>query len=108
MLSKLMATLMAHDYPGNIRELENVIEYAFVVCRGGMIEPQHLPPAFHGQGGPNRACRHEGLTLREMERIHIRDALRRCDGNRTAAARQLGINPSTLFRKLKSLKTTDG
>ncbi len=105
---EVMATLMAHDYPGNIRELENVIEYAFVVCRGGMIEPQHLPPALHGQGGPNGACRHEGLTLRELERIHIRDALRRCDGNRTAAARQLGINPSTLFRKLKSLKTTDG
>jgi DNA-binding NtrC family response regulator len=42
--------------------------------------------------------------LRDLETLHIRDALRRCRGNRAAAARELGINPSTLFRKLKSLR----
>ena len=45
----------------------------------------------------------DGLTLRDLEAIYIRDTLQRCEGNRTEAARELGINPSTLFRKLKSL-----
>jgi transcriptional regulator of acetoin/glycerol metabolism len=45
-----------------------------------------------------------GLTLRQLEAAHIRNTLRRCHGNRTAAARELGINPSTLFRKLRSQK----
>lgn len=98
-----LARLMEHNYPGNVRELENIIEHAFVLCRGAMIEPIHLPPQLRvpttGDAVPNLA----GMTLQSMERLLIADALRRNDGNRTAAARQLGINPSTLFRKLKSL-----
>jgi PAS domain S-box-containing protein len=95
--------LMAHDYPGNVRELENIIEYAFVLCRGGVIESRHLPPALqrcgHGAiGGSGRE-----FTLKDLELYHIVEALRRHDGNRTAAARDLGINPSTLFRKIKAL-----
>ena len=99
-----MALLMEHDYPGNVRELENVIEHAFVLCRGALIEPHHLPPPIRGvadlkpQRGPG------SLTLKALEAIHITDAVRRHAGNRTAAARELGINPSTLFRKIKSLR----
>ena len=99
---EVLARLMEHDYPGNVRELENVIEHAFVLCRGALIELAHLPPQLRGATeatSPNIA----GMTLEAMERFVIADALRRNDGNRAAAARQLGINPSTLFRKLKSL-----
>jgi PAS domain S-box-containing protein len=99
---EVLARLMDHDYPGNVRELENIIEHAFVLCRGAMIEMAHLPPQLRGAiatASPNIA----GMTLEAMERFLIANALQRHNGNRTAAARQLGINPSTLFRKLKSL-----
>jgi PAS domain S-box-containing protein len=99
---EVLARLMDHDYPGNVRELENIIEHAFVLCRGAMIEMAHLPPQLRGAmeaASPNIA----GMTLLTMERFLIANALQRQNGNRTAAARQLGINPSTLFRKLKSL-----
>lgn len=102
-----LAILMAHDYPGNVRELENIIEHAFVLCRGGLIEPQCLPPALHGALGKTPRRLKTALTLAELEAIHISDALRRHDGNRAAAARELGINPSTLFRKLKTLGIGD-
>ena len=99
---EVLARLMDHDYPGNVRELENIIEHAFVLCRGAMIEMAHLPPQLRGATdtvSPNIA----GMTLEAMERFLIDIALQRHNGNRTAAARQLGINPSTLFRKLKVL-----
>jgi PAS domain S-box-containing protein len=102
-----LAILMAHAYPGNVRELENIIEHAFVLCRGGLIEPQHLPPALHSVLGKVPRRLKTALTLAELEAIHIHDALRRHHGNRTAAARELGINASTLFRKLKILGIQD-
>ncbi|MFH1418169.1 MAG: sigma 54-interacting transcriptional regulator [Planctomycetota bacterium] len=98
-----LAALMEHDYPGNVRELENIVEHAFVLCRGGLIEPHHLPPALRSDAG-SMLARDGGLrTLKALEVLHITDALRRHDGNRSAAAKELGINPSTLFRKIKSL-----
>jgi PAS domain S-box-containing protein len=101
---EVLASLMAHDFPGNIRELENILEYAFVLCRGTQIEPQHLPPGLRERPAPTGTVRRKGLTLRDLETLHIRDALRRCRGNRAAAARELGIDASTLFRKLRSLR----
>jgi PAS domain S-box-containing protein len=98
-----LAVLMAHHYPGNVRELENIIEHAFVLCRGGLIEVQHLPPTLQPESGIRGRRLKTGLSLRELEAVHIADALRRHKNNRKAAARELGINPSTLFRKLKSL-----
>ena len=99
-----LAVLMEHDYPGNVRELENIIEHAFVLCRGGLIDPHHLPPSLRGGSEIEPPRRRGALTLRALEAIHIADAIRRHAGNRTAAARELGIDPSTLFRKIKSLK----
>ena len=98
-----MAILMTHDYPGNVRELENIIEHAFVLCRGSLIEPNHLPPPLRAENAGLRLPEGQGLTLAALEAIHITDALRRHRGNRKAAARELGINPSTLFRKVKAL-----
>jgi len=97
------ALLMEHDYPGNVRELENIIEHAFVLCRGGLIEPHHLPPSVRGEADHKPRPGTGPLTLRALEAMHIVDAVRRHGGNRTAAARELGINPSTLFRKVKFL-----
>jgi PAS domain S-box-containing protein len=98
----VMARLMEHDYPGNVRELENIIEQAFVLCRGGIIELPHLPPELR----PERAIgRDEArpMSLEAMERFLIIETLRRCRGNRKVAARSLGIDASTLYRKIKAL-----
>ena len=100
---QVLAALMNHDYPGNAREMEYIIEHAFVLCRGGLIELQHLPPEFvRGRRAMELAAR-PGMTLRSLESLHIADALRRSNGNRNVAAEELGIHPSTLFRKIKDL-----
>lgn len=95
--------ILAHDWPGNVRELENVIEHAFVLCRGGLVQTQHLPPSLRRESGIDQPAGTSGLTLEALERMHIIEALRRLDGNRLRAAKELGIHPSTLFRKLKTL-----
>jgi PAS domain S-box-containing protein len=100
---EVLARLMEHDYPGNVRELENIIEHAFVLCRGGLIQIEHLPPRFRDFHEDTAVPRISGMTLEAMERLLIADALQRHGGNRKAAAAALGINPSTLFRRLKSL-----
>jgi PAS domain S-box-containing protein len=100
---EVIALLMAHDFPGNARELENIVEHAFVLCGGGIIETVHLPPEIrHGDEVPAIQSR-SGMTLQDLEKTHISLALARNQGNRTAAANELGIHPSTLFRKLKDL-----
>ena len=100
---EVLARLMEYDYPGNVRELENIIEHAFVLCRGGLVELHHLPPNIRGTSTDESLPGIAGMTLEAMERLLITDALRRAVGNRTAAAKQLGIDPSTLFRKVKML-----
>jgi PAS domain S-box-containing protein len=100
---EVLSFLMAHDYPGNIRELENIIEHAFVLCAEGRIEPRHLPEDYNARV-PTRTKR-GGMsdTVRAMESETIREALRRNRNNRLATARELGIHKSTLFRKMKAL-----
>ena len=99
----VLALMMSHDFPGNARELENIIEHGFVLCRGGLIELEHLPPELTSGGQGVEMPRRTGATLRSLEECHIVDALRRHRGNRKAAAAELGIHPSTLFRKIKDL-----
>lgn len=110
--NEVLARLMEHEYPGNVRELENIIEQAFVLCRGGVIELHHLPPELRPAPSASGGETGSPTTLEAMERLLIAEALRRQQGNRRKAARDLGIDPSTLFRKLKSLKIdlppTDG
>ena len=100
---EVMARLMEHDYPGNVRELENIIEQAFVLCRGGVIELNHLPPELRPT---TTAGRDESrpMSLQAMERFLISETLQRRKGNRKDAARDLGINVSTLYRKIKDLR----
>jgi len=94
---------MNHDFPGNARELENIIEHAFVLCSRGLIELQHLPLELRYKKNSNSGGSNAGLSLKSLEALHIADALRRNDGSRKAAAEELGIHPSTLFRKIKEL-----
>jgi PAS domain S-box-containing protein len=98
-----LALLMAHDFPGNIRELENVIEHAFVLCREGEIEPRHLPAPFAACIPAAAGTRDLPALIRSVEAQAIRDALARNHNNRLAAARELGLHKSTLFRKIKEL-----
>jgi len=98
-----LAVLMEHVYPGNVRELENIIEHAFVLCRGAIIEIAHLPGSLRVTRGNALTDGATGPTLEALDAMHIADALRRHDGNRKAAASELGIAPSTLFRKAKRL-----
>jgi PAS domain S-box-containing protein len=96
---EVLEILMRHDYPGNIRELENIIQHAFVLCRGTAIHPSHLPQGLAaGTGTADHAP--VPLTLKSLEKRAIQEALHDHGGNRTAAARQLGIDPSSLYRKM--------
>jgi PAS domain S-box-containing protein len=97
-----LACLMAHDYPGNVRELENVIERAFILCRGDVIEREHLPEPLCSRP-PAAAAGGERGAFRKLEASFLMNTLRRHNWNRTATARALGIHKTTLFRKLKAL-----
>ena len=74
-----------------------------MLCRGGVIETEHLPPELGRETEKSQQDSSDGMTLRALELLHIEDALRRNAGNRQAAAEELGIHPSTLFRKIKDL-----
>ncbi len=96
-----MALLLAHDYPGNIRELENIIEHGFVLCPEGEIEVAHLP-GYLAQTKIRQPSQplsmEESVGLSEKE--NIIKALKNNNYNRLAAAKELGVHKSTLFRKL--------
>ncbi len=107
-----MSLLLSHDFPGNIRELENIIEHGFVLCPEGEIEVSHLPGylAQRGGGQPAQMSIHESVGLSEKETLV--QALKKNNYNRLATAKDLGIHKSTLFRKVKkyqiSLPEIDG
>lgn len=105
---EVLSLLMSHDYPGNIRELENIIEYACVVCRNSMIGVEHLPGFIqHNRGAVKDPDADIGekrqITLESIERDFIYDTLTRNNWNRKTTAAQLGIHPTTLWRKIKNL-----
>ncbi len=98
MTQEAMAAIMLHDWPGNIRELENTIEHAFILCREGMIQLHHLPDRFHIEH--DTLTIPTGLTLKEAERLTVLQALKRNNWKKMATARELGIDKNTLRRKI--------
>ncbi|MCL4205808.1 MAG: sigma 54-interacting transcriptional regulator [Pirellulaceae bacterium] len=99
---EVLSRLMEYEFPGNVRELENIIEHAFVLCRSGLIQMSHLPASLRRPAESCSLAEMTGMTLAAAEQWLIRDALSKHQGNRTAAAKQLGIDPSTLHRKIRS------
>ncbi len=100
---EVMSRLMKYDFPGNIRELENIIEYGFVVCHGSVIQVEHLPADFQSIASSTQdaEARHDLVAESIDARQHLLAALRDHNGNMTEAARQLGIHRTTLWRQLK-------
>ena len=101
--------LASYHWPGNVRELRAAIEHAVVLAAGSMITPRDLPPAVResaSQTGGARSVPPSGnqLNLHETEHRLILRALEDCKGNRTAAAKKLGISRRTLHRKLKVMQ----
>ncbi|MEO0514795.1 MAG: helix-turn-helix domain-containing protein [Planctomycetota bacterium] len=107
----LQMTLMQYDWPGNIRQLMNVIQNMVVIAEGPTLEPRHLPPEISPPGnhaesgvtgsGGGAKFSGGGMSLDQLEKQAIRDTLRTTAGNREQAAKMLGIGERTLYRKLK-------
>ncbi|MDF1701665.1 MAG: sigma-54 dependent transcriptional regulator [Planctomycetota bacterium] len=109
-----LTMLREYDWPGNVRELENTIEAAVVLAEGDLITEDVLPEELGGghsvedlPDGDVIAIR-AGTSLPDAERAIIVDTLQRCGGNKTAAARILGIGLRTLYRKLDQYEADDG
>jgi len=105
---EVLAILMAHDFPGNVRELENIIEHAMVLCQGGIIETVHLPDYLQPAPPPEgMEGREPSLSPKdrweELERGFLIQVLKDNNWNRGAAAQELGIGRQTLWRKIKRL-----
>ena len=103
----VMNILLQHDFPGNVRELENIIEYGFVICRGSIIQTEHLPAELRQPDVETHATEPSDSTpvtqsLDELDRIL--SALRKHGGNMSRASEELGIHRTTLWRKLKRHK----
>lgn len=94
--------LRAHVWPGNVRELANVLEHAAILCDHLPITPEHLPRRF-GQRQLRKELREAGpMSLRDWEQMAIDQAIKRHDGNKPAAAEELGVSLKTLYNKLNS------
>lgn len=98
-----MQILLNYDYPGNVRELENILEHALIICREAVIQPDHLPDYVtqgqHSGAAPKPAAPAEEPGSREVRRILA--ALEKTGGHRGNAAREMGMERTTLWRKMK-------
>jgi DNA-binding NtrC family response regulator len=100
--SEALERLLAYEWPGNIREMRNVLERGLIIARGAeRIGPEHLPPEL-GRRAAVGVERMQPASLEEVERKHIERTLRRHGGNRTRAAEELGISRATLINKIKA------
>jgi PAS domain S-box-containing protein len=102
-----LALLMSFNYPGNIRELENIIEFAVVVCKNSLIGVEHLPDYVagvldHEEPSAGFSKQKKG-SIKRLEKDYIYNALAQNNWNRKATASRLGMHPATLWRKIKGL-----
>ena len=104
---EVTSLFMKYDYPGNIRELENIIEYGFILCPGGFIRLEHLPETFiktDNQLDSPLLSAYEGLPLEEIEKKAIELSLTRNKWKKMLTCRELGISKDTLRRKIDRYK----
>ena len=102
----VMSILINHEYPGNIRELENIIEYGYAICHGRTLGVEHLPVELQSQdkmSDQNKYSLQSSFLDRTVvdEGALILQALKQSGGNKTKAAEMLGMNRSTLWRKMR-------
>jgi DNA-binding NtrC family response regulator len=113
--SESVELLTAHQWPGNIRELANIIERATILAGNGPILPEHLPTQFPARnkshqnaasalGGPHFQIPEGNPTLRDVEMKYIQTILEKHNGNKPAASRELGISLKTLYNKINQLQ----
>jgi len=100
-------TLAAHDFPGNVRELRNILEHALILADGSVIQPQHFPPGvgtapWHGTAAPAPDFA-EILPLENLEKRYLAWADKSFPGDRKTLAEKLGLSERTLYRKLREL-----
>jgi DNA-binding NtrC family response regulator len=98
---KAEIVLNRYPWPGNIRELENAIDYACMVCDSARIDVSHLPEKLMRPPAPQiMAGSHPLVSLEEMDRLHARSVVGQLGGDKTEAATVLGVSRATLYRLL--------
>jgi DNA-binding NtrC family response regulator len=100
----VIGIFMAYHFPGNVRELEHIIERAVILADGQTIEPKHLPGRFQASDPPPLNADRKFMTLAEMEKQYILEVLNATGGNKSKAVQLLGISRAALWRKLKQFK----
>lgn len=99
-----MQLLLAHEFPGNIRELENIIEHAFIFCKDEQIGTTHLPALLRDHSPESDSAVLSSIkNFEELERLYLKAILAECGNDRIKAAERLGIHKATIFRKIKQL-----
>lgn len=101
---EVISLFMSYDFPGNVRELEHIVERAVILADGNTIEPRHLPGRFGRIDYSSADATNEILPLAEMERRYILKVLEATRGNKSKTAELLGISRSALWRKLKQFR----
>jgi PAS domain S-box-containing protein len=100
-----MEVLLNHDYPGNVREIENIIEHALIICQGNIIERKHLPLALQKKDALTMLSEQEKVDLNKevgsSEQNMIKEMLYKYNWNRSKTAQALNVNRTTLWRKMK-------
>jgi two-component system response regulator HydG len=99
--AEAMELFMSHRWPGNIRELRGVLEYAFVIAESGLIHPEHLPAQMTHPAAREKAPHQTPASPPADEKMALIEALIQCRGNQSGAARMLGLNRVTVWHRIK-------
>ena len=105
--NRAKSAMLKYDWPGNIRELENCVESAVVMCNGEEIKMDDLPLSIQNKSSDKMIEIPLGMPIEEAEKILIQENLAACNGNKSKAAQILGIGRKTLLRKIGDAKDDD-